>query len=356
MQIMPDKIELIFTRNRYRCFTMEDQKTVIYYKYYEEGFHVVIASYLEHDTLMTAEEHDILENRILDLFYHPVGRLVDFPEGFPVYHVEVLTLLIGDDMEQMRTLCGSIRNAWSYLIPEGRLYIYENQPGDFWGLRNEIESVMTEHTRRSRKRSILLESVKNIKGLSYVTIGIAALNVLIFLYLEIIGDTRDALFIRAHGGIYPDDILFGGEWWRILTACFLHFGAGHLMNNMVIFCCVGSRLERAVGHLKFLAVYLFSGIGGGLLSYHMMIKTGEFAVSAGASGAVFGTIGGLLWAVILHRGRFEGLTTKGLILMIVLSLYYGFSTMGVDNWGHIGGMLAGFLVSIILCHRKRQKY
>lgn len=356
MQIMPEKIELVFAQNRYRCFTMEDHKTVIYYKYYEEGFHVVLVRYLEYGTLISAEEHSILENRVLDLLYHPVGRLKDFPEGFPVYHVEVLTLLIGDDIEQMRMLCSSIQNAWAYLIPEGRLYVYENQPGDFWGLRSVIESEMTEHTEQSQKRGSFWDSVKNFQNLSYITIGIAALNILIFLYLEFIGDTRDALFIEAHGGMYPDDILYGGEWWRILTACFLHFGAGHLMNNMVIFCCVGSRLERAVGHLKFLTIYLLSGIGGGMLSYHMMLKTGEFAVSAGASGAVFGTIGGLLWAVLLHRGCFEGLTTKGLILMSALSLYYGFVTMGVDNWGHIGGMITGLLVSIILCHRKRQKY
>ena len=137
---------------------------------------------------------------------------------------------------------------------------------------------------------------------------------------------------------------------------FLHFGLDHLINNMVIFCCVGSRLERAVGHVKMLIIYLLSGICGGLLSYTMMMLSGDYAVSAGASGAVFGTIGGLLWAVIFHRGRFEGLTTKGLLLMIVLSLYYGFATMGVDNWSHIGGMIAGFVITMILYHRKSQKY
>ena len=65
---------------------------------------------------------------------------------------------------------------------------------------------------------------------------------------------------------------------------FLHFGLDHLINNMVIFCCVGSRLERAVGHVKMLIIYLLSGICGGLLSYTMMMLSGDYAVSAGASG------------------------------------------------------------------------
>ena len=63
-------------------------------------------------------------------------------------------------------------------------------------------------------------------------------------------------------------------------------------------------------------------------------------------------IGGLIWVVIRHRGRFKGLTVKGMILMAVLSLYYGFSTIGIDNWCHVGGILTGFLAAMILYHKK----
>ena len=88
-----------------------------------------------------------------------------------------------------------------------------------------------------------------------------------------------------------------------------------------------------------------AGIGGGLLSYIMMLLSGNYAVSGGASGAVFGVIGGLLWVVIYHRGKLEGMTTKGILIMIVLSLYFGFTSIGVDNWCHVGGMLCGFLAT-----------
>lgn len=340
---MEKEIGQLMTQQGYRFYRVQPEVTA-YYRYYQEGFHVVLAVDLEHRN-MTIEQHRWIENSVMDLFYHPQGRLLDFPEGFPVYHVEVLTLLLGGDAQMVRKLCMNEKNIWYYQLLERRLIIYENQPGDFFGLRGAIEE---QSTRRKPKNSI--------KKLPLTTIGIAAVNVLVYMILEILGDTTDGSFIAMHGGIYPDFITYNQEWWRLLTAMFIHFGMDHLLNNMVIFCCVGSRLERAVGHVRLLLIYLISGLGGGMLSYMMMVSSGDYAVSAGASGAVFGIIGGLLWAVIRHRGRFEGLTTRGLVLMIVLSLYYGFATIGVDNWSHIGGMITGFVTAAILYHGKSQKY
>ena len=170
------------------------------------------------------------------------------------------------------------------------------------------------------------------------------------------GATEDAFYMASRGAMYPEFLTINHQWWRLLTAMFLHFGVAHLMNNMVIFCCVGSRLEKYIGHWKMAVVYFAAGIGGGLLSYIMMLLSGNYAVSGGASGAVFGVIGGLLWVVIYHRGKLEGMTTKGILIMIVLSLYFGFTSIGVDNWCHVGGMLCGFLATLILYHGKRQKY
>ena len=196
---------------------------------------------------------------------------------------------------------------------------------------------------------------KNIRA-EYVTIALVTVNVITYLVLEWLGDTTNGFFMAEHGAMYPDFIRINHEWWRIITAGFLHFGAVHLVNNMVILYCMGSRLERVTGHLKYFLIYLVSLIGAGLLSYGMMLRTGDYAVSAGASGAIFGVIGGFLWIVILHRGRFEQITTRGIMMMIVLTIYYGFSSAGIDNWGHIGGLLAGFAATVILYHRNRQKY
>lgn len=177
---------------------------------------------------------------------------------------------------------------------------------------------------------------------------VIAINIIVFVILEVIGDTTSSEFMLMHGAVYPDNIYFQGEYWRMITAPFMHFGLQHIMNNMIVLGCSGVILEDAIGHIKFTILYLIAGIGGCALSYLQMLYSGDYAVSAGASGAVFGIIGALLWIVIRNKGRYETLTGKGLLFMIALSLYYGISNGGIDNWGHIGGLIAGFLMSIIL--------
>lgn len=365
--MIQEEIKMVLQKDGYRFCKVKPEEVGIFYKYYQEGFHIVMAVDCTGGYHMTVEQHQVMEERMKSLFFHPQGKIPDFPEGFPVYHVEALTLLIGQDVEEIRTLCAQCANVWAYQTESDRLMIYENQPGDFWGLRHlleEIKSQMTDSRSADRQwKQSGKESVKkwgslekNIKNIPYITTVLILINVAVFVVLEFIGDTEDGLFIVSHGGMHPDLIHYSGQWWRIFTAGFIHFGIEHLVNNMVIFACVGSRLERTIGHLRMLTVYLLSEIGGGLLSYAVMLHTGDFAVSAGASGAIFGIIGGLLWAVIWHRGRLCGLTTKGIIFMIILSLYFGFTASGVDNWAHIGGMFTGFIMTALLYHKKYQNY
>ena len=98
------------------------------------GFHIVMAVDLSGGNRFSVQQYRSMEEHAMDLFYHPQG-LGDFPDGFPVYHVEMLTLLIGGDSEVERKLCAECRNVWVYQPQSGRLLIYENQPGDFFGLR-----------------------------------------------------------------------------------------------------------------------------------------------------------------------------------------------------------------------------
>lgn len=190
---------------------------------------------------------------------------------------------------------------------------------------------------------------------AYITFALVAINSIVFVMLEIMGDTQNSEFMAHMGAVWPPYILKQGQYWRLLTATFMHFGFDHILNNMLILVCAGMILEDALGHVKYLILYLIAGIGGSTLSYLQMLHSGDYAVAAGASGAIFGIIGDLLWIVIVHKGRYETLTGKGLFFMIVISLYYGIHTGGVDNWGHIGGLIMGFLMGILL-YRKKPKY
>lgn len=178
------------------------------------------------------------------------------------------------------------------------------------------------------------------------------INIAAFLVMSMIGNTEDAVFMLQHGAVYEPLIIENHEFYRIFTSIFLHFGISHLMNNMVMLGALGWNLELEIGKVRFLIIYLLSGIGGNLLSLYRSVSVEEYAVSAGASGAVFGLMGALLYVVIANNGRLGRISGRGLIIMAALSLYFGLTSSGVDNWAHIGGLLSGFFLAFVL-YRKR---
>ena len=136
----------------------------------------------------------------------------------------------------------------------------------------------------------------------------------------------------------------------------LRAGIGTVGNNMIVLVAMGWNLELDIGKVKFLIVYFVSGLAGNVLSAWWDIQTGSMAISAGASGAIFGIIGALLYVAIRNRGRIGDISGRGLVFMIVLTLYYGFTSGGVDNMAHIGGLLAGFLSGVLLYRKRKDKY
>ena len=186
-----------------------------------------------------------------------------------------------------------------------------------------------------------------------VTAGLIFLNTLIFLIVEFTGGSENGQRMLECGAAYAPLILEQGEWYRIFSSMFLHFGLPHLVNNMLVLFVMGQRLEPAVGRMRFLLIYLAGGIGGNIVSLCWDMHTGVFAVSAGASGAVFAVIGGMIYVIIRHKGRVADLTMRQMIIMAAFSLYFGFASEGVDNAAHAGGMLCGFLVAVFIYHPRK---
>lgn len=184
---------------------------------------------------------------------------------------------------------------------------------------------------------------------------IIAVNVLIFLGLSMHGMTEDADYMLSRGAMYVPDMIAGRTWYPIFTSMFLHFGIDHLINNMVVLMWGGMLLEFAAGSVRMLVIYLVSGVCGNLLSGYLEFLGGSFAVSAGASGAIFGVTGALLYIAIRNRGDVYGFSRRSLIIMIVLNLYIGLTSEGVDNAAHVGGLIAGFVMAVFLYHKKSRR-
>lgn len=194
----------------------------------------------------------------------------------------------------------------------------------------------------------------NLRG-AKVNIAIIIINILYFLFLEIQGSTLDTGLMLKYGAMYAPYIMQGEEW-RLFTSIFMHFGVSHLANNMLILYLLGDNVERAFGHIKYLIIYILTGVGANIVSMYFSIyisKRDYFSVGAGASGAIFGIIGALLFAVIANKGRLEDVSSRQLFILLGLSLYFGFTSSGVDNVAHVFGAVIGFVLSVILYRKKR---
>ena len=186
-----------------------------------------------------------------------------------------------------------------------------------------------------------------------VTVSLILINILVFLAVELTGGSEDTMHMLQCGAGYTPAII-QGEYYRIFTSMFLHFGPQHLGNNMLVLFVLGSRLERVIGKLRFIVIYLAGGMTGSVLSLVWDLRQGEYAVSAGASGAVFAVMGAMIYVVIRNKGRLEDLSVRQILVMAVFSLYFGFASSGVDNAAHTGGLAAGFLLAVFCYHRRKK--
>lgn len=198
--------------------------------------------------------------------------------------------------------------------------------------------------------------MRNYQKKPICTTALVIINVAVFLGLSLIGMTEDSEFMMEHGAMYVPYLMEGQRYYTIFTSIFLHFGFSHLMNNMIMLLVIGYNLEPEIGKLRFLIIYLGSGVIGNIVSAGCDISRGSYAVSAGASGAIFGIVGALLYVVIRNHGRLGEISTRGLVLMAGLSLYYGFTAQGVDNAAHVGGLVSGFLLAVLTYWKRKSKY
>lgn len=192
------------------------------------------------------------------------------------------------------------------------------------------------------------------KKIPYVTIGLVVLNAVVFFCQEIMRVKMSSVSIITYGAAFTPSIIEGREYYRLFTSTFIHFSMEHIMNNMFVLLIIGRYLERSLGRVRYLILYLVSGIGASLLSLLFDLYTKSYGLSAGASGAIFGVKGGLLYLAVKNRGKLDGPSENSLLIVIAVSLADGFFGSGIDNAAHIGGLITGILLAVIL--RPRPKF
>ncbi|QZY56336.1 rhomboid family protein [Crassaminicella profunda] len=183
-------------------------------------------------------------------------------------------------------------------------------------------------------------SFKNKK--SYVTHILMGLNIIYFIYISITGSSTDIDHIINLGAKY-NPLIASGEYYRLITSMFIHIGITHLLFNTYALKSLGKDVEFMYGSLKFFIIYMIAGLFGSLSSFLF-----SSAVSAGASGAIFGLMGAYLYFGIQKPSIFSARYGLNMVSLIIINIVFGLTNSNIDNFAHLGGLIGGFLASYAL--------
>ncbi|MEH7345528.1 rhomboid family intramembrane serine protease [Bacillus sp. JJ1532] len=213
---------------------------------------------------------------------------------------------------------------------------------------SDIEEVklaaLSEASNRHKKEQALFQY-----GKPFFTYVFMIIQVAMFLLLEWKGGSTNTSTLIEYGAKF-NPLILEGEWWRFFTPIILHIGLLHLLMNTLALYYLGTTVERIYGNARFLFIYLLAGFFGSLLSFVFSPN-----LSAGASGAIFGCFGALLYFGVIYPKLFFRTMGLNIIVILGINLVFGFTMPSIDNAGHIGGLIGGFLATGIVHFPKKKR-
>lgn len=197
-------------------------------------------------------------------------------------------------------------------------------------------------------------SLKDLKNKPIITYLFLGLSIGVYLLMLLFfGSSMDTTALLTFGAKFNYLIIFDNQWWRLITAAFVHIGFTHLLLNGISIYFMGSELELLLGKVKFAAIYLLAALGGNLFSYAF----NPLSLSAGASTAIFGLFASFIaLSYIFPQSQALKARATNFLVLILINFVNGIMSSGTDNWGHLGGAIFGFLTTLWLCSPKGQAY
>lgn len=177
----------------------------------------------------------------------------------------------------------------------------------------------------------------------FITHAIMIICMILFIAMYIFGNGSNNIKTLIDFGGNAVIYTKMGDYYRLFTSIFLHAGIFHLLCNMYSLYVLGPQVESFYGKIKYLSVFIISGISGSLLSTAL---SGNNTISVGASGAIFGLLGAILYFGYHYRVYLGNVLKSQIIPLIILNLAIGFTFSGIDNLAHIGGLIGGIFISM----------
>ena len=203
---------------------------------------------------------------------------------------------------------------------------------------------IAEHIKK--KNEVKRNSFKD----NIVTYSLIIINILIFIITIIVSKNIYDIdvYTLVIMGAKVNELINHGQVWRLITCTFLHGGLAHIAFNMYALKIIGSEVEFAYGKIKYILIYLFSALGGSIFSYIFSPNS----ISVGASGAIFGLFGAMLVFGVKNRHRIGKNYVINLFKVVIINIFIGVTISNIDNAGHIGGLVAGGIIALLVKNKK----
>ncbi|MHB8074787.1 rhomboid family intramembrane serine protease [Desulfosporosinus fructosivorans] len=207
-------------------------------------------------------------------------------------------------------------------------------------------------------KPVLLEkkSRTELSSKPFLTYALIGINIIYFLMMVFAGlhlfpnPTEGSIDQRVliDFGAKVNSLIEAGEIWRFFSSTFIHIGIIHLAFNLYALWALGPLTEESLGHRRFLIIYILSGLGGSIASFFF-----SPVLSAGASGAIFGLLGALLYYSYKRPALWRSGLGMNLVVVILINLGFGFVQPGIDNFAHLGGLITGTLTCFVITRKKK---
>ncbi len=344
-----------------RIIDMSPDKKQVWLEYSNgKQKHVVRFARVEYDWVSKVKD----DEEQAQFMFQRIKRLL--PARNPTFYNVYVSTYPPVDLNERLSDGNEEKNVRTFFIADDGARMVADHPVDVYdalGIDEAWEAIpehLSEEEHReyaSRYRGIVLNKQKEWENkaktilmhgkprFTYVLLGAI---ILMYFLVEQRGGSTNLLTLIEFGAKY-NPAIEQGEWWRFFSAMFLHIGFLHLFMNSLALFYLGSAVERMYGTIRFIVIYFVAGLFGSLASFAFNEQ-----VSAGASGAIFGCFGALLYFGLIHRQLFFRTMGFNVLMILGINLVFGFVVPAVDNGAHIGGLVGGFLASAFL-HLPKQK-
>ncbi len=288
----------------------------------------------DYDILKTKHIAKQLKRKLLDFSMNVLSIYLDknfYTNKIDNFDEKYISILIKDEDDFINN--EYINKAYKNLRDK---FVYKEEGFELISkLTKEIEE---KNIKEGQEREKYMKNNKPI--ITYILIFI---NIVMFVLMYMLGNGSENTNTLIDFGANYILLTKAGEYYRLITSGFLHIGVIHLLLNMYSLYIVGTQVEYFYGKVKYIIIYLFSLIMGSLFTVALSSVN---TVSAGASGAIFGLLGSILYFGVKYRGYIGNSLVNQIVPVVVLNLIIGFTTPGIGNAAHIGGLVGGYLISM----------